>query len=141
MCACLHAQVLIRWGLQRGTSVVPKSELPERLRENIDVFDWSLPEDDFRALSSFHTQRRLVRGKFLLNPDGPYRWADGAGPCTGTFTVQLAYADRTGRDAVASLVWACSSSLQAESHGLPHSLHCRTPPADAHRLLLPQDPA
>ena len=54
-------QVLIRWAVQRGTSVLPKSTHPDRLRSNIDVLGWSLPQEDFELLSSLPTQTRMVR--------------------------------------------------------------------------------
>ncbi|XP_029131081.1 NADPH-dependent aldo-keto reductase, chloroplastic-like [Cajanus cajan] len=39
------AQVSLRWGLQTGHSVLPKSTTESRIKENFDVFDWSIPED------------------------------------------------------------------------------------------------
>jgi alcohol dehydrogenase (NADP+) len=54
------AQVLVRWAIERGTSAIPKSKDPQRIKKNIDVFDWSLPGEDFRALSSLPEQRRVV---------------------------------------------------------------------------------
>ncbi|GAY49753.1 hypothetical protein CUMW_121490 [Citrus unshiu] len=39
------AQVCLRWGLQMGNSVLPKSTNEVRMKENLDVFDWSIPED------------------------------------------------------------------------------------------------
>lgn len=39
------AQVALRWGLQMGHSVLPKSVNESRIKENFDVFDWSIPED------------------------------------------------------------------------------------------------
>ncbi|XP_058109468.1 NADPH-dependent aldo-keto reductase, chloroplastic-like isoform X1 [Magnolia sinica] len=39
------AQVALRWGLQMGQSVLPKSTKEARIKENFDVFDWSIPED------------------------------------------------------------------------------------------------
>ncbi|KAM0950508.1 putative aldose reductase [Dioscorea sansibarensis] len=49
-------QVLIKWALQRGTSVIPKSTHAERIHENIQVFGWEIPEGDFKVLSSISDQ-------------------------------------------------------------------------------------
>ena len=46
------AQVALRWGLQMGHSVLPKSSSEARLEENLDVFDWSIPEDMFVKFSN-----------------------------------------------------------------------------------------
>jgi 2,5-diketo-D-gluconate reductase A len=46
------AQVIIRWHLDCGLIVIPKSVRPERLRENIDVFDFSLSDDDLTAIAT-----------------------------------------------------------------------------------------
>lgn len=45
------AQVALRWGLQMGNSVLPKSTNEGRIKENFDVFDWSIPEDLFTKFS------------------------------------------------------------------------------------------
>ncbi|XP_019187377.1 PREDICTED: aldo-keto reductase family 4 member C9-like isoform X2 [Ipomoea nil] len=39
------AQVCLRWGLQMGNSVLPKSTNEGRIKQNFDVFDWSIPDD------------------------------------------------------------------------------------------------
>lgn len=65
-------QVLIRWALQHGTSVIPKSTNPDRIAGNLDVLDWALPEDAYRRLSSLKFQQRMVNGAMWLNPKGPY---------------------------------------------------------------------
>lgn len=39
------AQVALRWGLQTGHSVLPKSTNESRIKGNFDVFDWSIPEE------------------------------------------------------------------------------------------------
>ena len=39
------AQISLRWGLQMGHSVLPKSTNAARMKENFDLFDWSIPED------------------------------------------------------------------------------------------------
>ena len=44
------AQVMLRWGVQRGRSVIPKSTKPSRIQENIDVSDFELSADDMTAI-------------------------------------------------------------------------------------------
>ena len=41
------AQVALRWGLQMGHCVLPKSTNESRIKENFDVFGWAIPEDLF----------------------------------------------------------------------------------------------
>jgi len=53
------AQVVLRWGVQRGTAVIPKTSRPERLRENFAVFDFSLSADQMQAISSLDRGRRF----------------------------------------------------------------------------------
>lgn len=53
------AQVALRWGLQMGHSVLPKSTNEGRLKENFDVFDWSIPEDLFAKFSEIEQASSL----------------------------------------------------------------------------------
>lgn len=46
------AQVLLRWSLQRGAIVIPKSVHVERIRENLDVFDFALTDDEMARLDA-----------------------------------------------------------------------------------------
>ena len=66
-------QILIRWGVQRGTSVLPKSVNPDRIKSNLQVFDWALEQEDFERLSKMPLKVRSVDGSFFLNPEGPYK--------------------------------------------------------------------
>ena len=38
------AQVALRWGIQMGHSVLPKSTAESRLKENLDIYDWAIPD-------------------------------------------------------------------------------------------------
>lgn len=53
------AQVVLRWGVQRGTSVIPKTSRVERLAENLAVFDFTLSSDDMAAISALNQNRRF----------------------------------------------------------------------------------
>lgn len=68
-------QVLVRWAIQRGTSVIPKSTNPDRIKENMQIFNWEIPEQDFNVLSSISDQKRVLHGEdfFVNKDDGPYR--------------------------------------------------------------------
>jgi diketogulonate reductase-like aldo/keto reductase len=52
------AQVMLRWGIQQGRSVIPKSTKPARITENLDVFDFDLTEDQVAAIDGLDTGRR-----------------------------------------------------------------------------------
>lgn len=66
------AQVALRWGIQSGHSVLPKSVNESRIRENISIFDWSIPPELFSKFSTIQ-QRRLLRGDFAIHETGPYK--------------------------------------------------------------------
>lgn len=59
-------QVLVKWALKRGTSVIPKSSNPERIKENIQIFGWDMPDEDFHALCSIPDQVTLIGTMFLI---------------------------------------------------------------------------
>lgn len=53
------AQTILRWHLQLGNVVIPKSATPERIRENFEVFDFELSEDDMAALARLDAAERI----------------------------------------------------------------------------------
>jgi diketogulonate reductase-like aldo/keto reductase len=46
------AQICLRWGIQKGVVVIPKTGSDERLKENMDIFDWDLSQFDMKRLDS-----------------------------------------------------------------------------------------
>ncbi|MFZ3567163.1 aldo/keto reductase [Streptomyces sp. BH097] len=53
------AQVVLRWHVQLGNVVIPKSVTPSRIKENIDVFGFELDTEDLGAISALNEDRRL----------------------------------------------------------------------------------
>lgn len=49
------AQVVLRWQLQRGIVCIPKTVKPERMAQNMDVFDFTLTDEDIKAIESLDT--------------------------------------------------------------------------------------
>jgi 2,5-diketo-D-gluconate reductase A len=52
------AQIVLRWHLQIGNVVIPKSATPERIRANLDIFDFELSEDDLAAIARLEAGHR-----------------------------------------------------------------------------------
>lgn len=52
------AQICLRWGVQRGTTIIPKSTKPERLAENFAVFDFELTKEEMEAIDKLNKNRR-----------------------------------------------------------------------------------
>ncbi len=53
------AQVVLRWGVQRGTAIIPKTSKPERMRENLAIFDFELTDDEMAGISALNANRRF----------------------------------------------------------------------------------
>ena len=59
------AQICLRWGLQKGVVVIPKSSSEKHLKENFDVFDWNIPQGDMERIDL------LNKGGSVLNLELP----------------------------------------------------------------------
>ena len=53
------AQVVLRWGVQRGTAIIPKTNKVTRLLENLALFDFELNSTEMIAISELNTDRRF----------------------------------------------------------------------------------
>ncbi|MBY6053854.1 aldo/keto reductase [Cytobacillus firmus] len=53
------AQIILRWHLQNGIMVIPKSVKKDRLRENADIFDFELTEDEMRQMNALNNNHRF----------------------------------------------------------------------------------
>ncbi len=55
------AQVVLRWHVELGNIVIPKASSPERIRENLDVFDFALDDEDLAAIATLASGERTGR--------------------------------------------------------------------------------
>jgi D-xylose reductase len=53
------AQIALRWGVQRGCAVIPKTQTPARLVENLAVFDFALSAEEMKAIDALDRNRRF----------------------------------------------------------------------------------
>ena len=53
------AQIALRWLVQRGVIIIPKSTHIERMRQNIDIFDFALSDEDMAAIATLDTGKSL----------------------------------------------------------------------------------
>ena len=60
------AQVMIRWAIQNGNTVIPKSVRPKRIEENADVFDFELREDQIKILDGLEEGLRFCPDPLVL---------------------------------------------------------------------------
>lgn len=66
------AQVCLRWAFQSRVSFLPKSFNKERLKENMEIFDWELSDADMRRLNHL-PQTRMVLSLPFVSPNGVYK--------------------------------------------------------------------
>ncbi|MFP3905233.1 MAG: aldo/keto reductase [Armatimonadota bacterium] len=63
------AQVCLRWLMQKDIIAIPKSKSPQRLDENMQIFDWVLSDEDEAAIDDIETHQRLVTAHWVDFPD------------------------------------------------------------------------
>lgn len=65
-------QICLRWAYQQGITAAVKSFNSQRMRENIDIFDWKLSEEELKKIEEI-PQCRICRGEDYISPYGPYK--------------------------------------------------------------------
>ncbi|OAY34467.1 non-functional NADPH-dependent codeinone reductase 2 [Manihot esculenta] len=66
------AQVALRWIIEQGATLVVKSYKKERLKENMEIFDWTLSKEDMEKISEIPQQKIMLKEEFV-SPDGPFK--------------------------------------------------------------------
>jgi alcohol dehydrogenase (NADP+) len=73
---CNAAQVLLKWAIERGSSVIPKSTNPGRLAENLDAANLKLDIQEMAELAKLERGFRYVNGDFWTMEGSPYTLKD-----------------------------------------------------------------
>ena len=63
-----EARLLLRWGLQHGYCVLTRSSKPERIRENLNLFDFEIPDQDLERLNRLNQNQAIAWAANGLNP-------------------------------------------------------------------------
>ncbi|KAG9141275.1 hypothetical protein Leryth_001743 [Lithospermum erythrorhizon] len=69
------AQVALRWVFEQGASVIVKSFNKERMKQNLEILDWELTEEEIAQIQEI-PQKRAVSGEEFVDPDGFYKSVD-----------------------------------------------------------------
>ncbi|KAM8886901.1 aldo-keto reductase family 1 member A1-A isoform 1-T2 [Spinachia spinachia] len=72
------AQLILRWNVQRGVACIPKSVTPSRIQENLQVFDFSLSEDDVKLIETLNRNERFIIP--TVEKNGKRVWRDAEHP-------------------------------------------------------------
>lgn len=62
------SQIALRWDIQTGVVTIPKSVTPERIKENADIFDFEISQEDMERIAELNTGERIGR-----DPDDVYQ--------------------------------------------------------------------
>ncbi|XP_042501617.1 protein REDOX 2-like [Macadamia integrifolia] len=66
------AQISLRWVYQQGASPIVKSFNMERMKENLQIFDWELTQEELDEISPI-PQKKGFAGETFVSPNGPYK--------------------------------------------------------------------
>ena len=55
------AQIILRWNIQRGIITIPKSQKPERIKENFEIFDFEMTEDEIKEIDALDGKQKRIQ--------------------------------------------------------------------------------
>jgi diketogulonate reductase-like aldo/keto reductase len=125
-------QVLLRWGLQSGLSVIPGTGNPAHMRENLAVYGFTLSEDEMKTVKALGNNTDMA-SKFMCArsrsalPSFPHPWSPPYSPTTASSTPSLA-------------AIACSFACKMHMARLRHVVVRPRPPPPPPFLFLPRPP-
>ena len=65
-------QIALRWIYEQGASVIVKSFNKERMKQNLEIFDWELSKEESDKIEQIPL-RRTYEGKMYVSENGPYK--------------------------------------------------------------------
>ncbi|CAN6228319.1 unnamed protein product [Urochloa humidicola] len=71
------AQVALRWIYEQGVTSIVKSYNKERLKQNLEIFDWELNDEDHQKISKI-PQMKVIKGRGLFSQEGEFTSVDPA---------------------------------------------------------------
>ncbi|MCC8088479.1 MAG: aldo/keto reductase [Rikenellaceae bacterium] len=71
---CPVSQVILKWAIQKGIVVIPKSVTPERIKENFDSLKIELTDDDMMRISTIDKNNRISYGGVFMIEGSPYTY-------------------------------------------------------------------
>ncbi|XP_042500057.1 non-functional NADPH-dependent codeinone reductase 2-like [Macadamia integrifolia] len=70
------AQVCLRWVYEQGMSIIVKSLNKERLKENLEIFDWMLSQEELQKIDGISQQKRSSGLEEFISEENPYKSLD-----------------------------------------------------------------
>ena len=55
------AQIVLRWHIQRGNIIIPKSQKPERMKENFEIFDFEMNKEEIKAIDELNWKYKRIQ--------------------------------------------------------------------------------
>ena len=55
------AQIVLRWHIQRGNIIIPKSQKPERMKENLEIFDFEMNKEEIKAIDELNGKYKRIQ--------------------------------------------------------------------------------